>query len=124
MNASTIIIILILAAVVVYGAYSYKKKLTKGGGCCGEFEEAEKKIKVKDRNKKNYPYKTVIRIDGMSCGNCATRVENALNGLGDTLAEVQLGDQQATVYTKQPADLEKFRKAVSDAGYTMLRNKQ
>ena len=48
-------------------------------------------------------------------------MENALNALGDTLAEVQLGDRQATVYTKQPADPEKLRKAVSDAGYTMLR---
>lgn len=121
MNPSTIIILLILAVIAGYGAYSYMKKLTKGGGCCGEFEEAEKKVKVKDRNKKNYPYKTIIKIDGMSCVNCATRVENALNALGDTLAEVQLGDRQATVYTKQPADLEKFRKAVSNAGYTMLR---
>lgn len=121
MNPSTIIILLILALVAGYGAYSYMKKLKKGGGCCGEFEEAVKKVKVRDRNKKNYPYKTVIKIDGMSCGNCAARVENALNALGDTLAEVQLGDRQATVYTKQPADPEKLRKAVSDAGYTMLR---
>lgn len=123
MNPSTIVILLVLAAIAVYAIYSYRKKLTSGGGCCGEFEAAEKKVKVKDRSKKNYPYKTVVKIDGMSCGNCARRVENALNSLGDTLAEVELGDRQAVIYTKQPADLDKFGQAIRDAGYTMLRKR-
>lgn len=45
------------------------KKLRQGGGCCGEREPAEKKVRVADRNRSHYPYHAVLKIDGMVCAN-------------------------------------------------------
>lgn len=117
---STAVILLILILICVFAVRSYLKKLTHGGGCCGEHEAAEKKVKVSDRDKSHYPYTVELRIDGMTCGNCSRRVENALNRLEGTWAVVDLGERRATVRTKQPADAELLRRTVRDAGYTVL----
>ena len=97
--------------------------LKKGGDCCPEHEEATKSVKVKDRDKSHYPYEAKLAIDGMSCGNCVRNVENALNSLEGTWASVSLEDNQATVLLKSPPDIEKLSKAVSDAGYCVLKRK-
>ena len=47
----------------------------------------------------------------MTCQNCQRHVENALNTLPDTLAEVNLSAQNVTVWTKADADEEVIRKA-------------
>ena len=63
-------------------------------------------------------------VDGMTCQNCQRHVENALNTLPDTLAEVNLSAQNVTVWTKADADEEVIRKAIRDAGYLPLRTKE
>lgn len=123
MNIVNIIIVLIVAAIVVFGSINYIKKLKKGGDCCPEHEEATKSIKVKDRDKSHYPYEAKLAIDGMSCNNCVRNVENALNALDGTWATVSLEDNMATVLLKNPPDIEKFSKAVADAGYMVLKRK-
>ena len=60
----------------------------------------------------------------MTCQNCQRHVENALNTLPDTLAEVNLSAQNVTVWTKGDADEEVIRKAIRDAGYLPLRTKE
>lgn len=117
---ANVIIILVLLLLCGYGAYSYFHKLRHGGGCCGEHEAAPKKVKVEDRNKAHYPYTVLIRVDGMTCGNCARRVENALNSLPGTWAEVDLGARQATVLLKEPPQEDALDQAVRDAGYLPL----
>lgn len=123
MNIVNIIIVLIVAAIVVFGSINYIKKLKKGGDCCPEHEEATKSVKVKDRDKSHYPYEAKLAIDGMSCNNCVRNVENALNALDGTWATVSLEDNMATVLLKNPPDIEKLSKAVSDAGYMVLKRK-
>lgn len=123
MNIVNIIIVLIVAAIVVFGSINYIKKLKKGGDCCPEHEEATKSIKVKDRDKSHYPYEAKLAIDGMSCNNCVRNVENALNALDGTWATVSLEDNMATVLLKNPPDIEKLSKAVTDAGYMVLKRK-
>jgi len=123
MNIVNIIIVLIVAVIVVFGSINYIKKLKKGGDCCPEHEEATKSIKVKDRDKSHYPYEAKLAIDGMSCNNCVRNVENALNALDGTWATVSLEDNMATVLLKNPPDIEKFSKAVADAGYMVLKRK-
>ena len=77
---STFVIVLILVVIGVFGVKSYCKKLSSG--CCGASSgPSEKKMKVKDRDKSHYPYRKILSIDGMVCGNCSTRVENGLNRL-------------------------------------------
>ena len=121
---ANIIIVLILVALVGYGIYSYVHHLTRGGGCCGERDAAAKKVKVEDHNKAHYPHTPVMGVDGMTCQNCQRHVENALNTLPDTLAEVNLGARNVTVWTKADADEEVIRKAIRDAGYLPLRTKE
>ena len=121
MNTVSIIITMIIAVIAIFGLVNYIKKLKKGGDCCPEHEEATKSVKVKDRDKSHYPYEAKLAIDGMSCGNCVRNVENALNSLEGTWASVSLEDNQPTVLLKSPPDIEKLSKAVSDAGYCVLK---
>lgn len=121
---ANIIIVLILAAMVGYGIYSYVHHLTRGGGCCGERDAAAKKVKVEDHNKAHYPHTLVMGVDGMTCQNCQRHVENALNTLPDTLAEVNLSARNVMVWTKADADEEVIRKAIRDAGYLPLRTQE
>jgi len=122
-NIINIIAIVIVALIVAFGTANYIKKLKKGGDCCPEHEEGTKSIKVKDRDKSHYPYEAKLAIDGMSCENCVRNVENALNALDGTWASVSLEDNMATVLLKDKPDIEKLSKAVSDAGYLVLKRK-
>ena len=58
------------------------------------------------------------------CGCDRILLQNALNTLPDTLAEVNLSAQNVTVWTKADADEEVIRKAIRDAGYLPLRTKE
>lgn len=105
---------------VFFSVKKYRKKLTSG--CCGAGGEGTvKKRRVSDRNKAHYPYTKILKIDGMSCGNCANRVENALNALDGVWASVDLGSQEALVRMKQPMDPELLKNAVRKQGYTVIR---
>ena len=83
----TAVVLVLLTLCVCFGIRSYAKKLRQGGGCCGEREPAEKKVRVADRNRSHYPYHAVLKIDGMVCANCARRVENAINRMDGYWAE-------------------------------------
>ena len=116
----TIIIGVILAVIVIFALRSAIHKAKYGGGCCGEREAAEKKVKVADKNKKNYPYVYELEIDGMTCSNCSARVENALNRLDGVWAQADFGTAKAVVRMKQPADEHLLRKTITDAGYVLV----
>ena len=118
---ANVIIVLLLLAVVCYGIYSFVHHLRHGGGCCGEHEAPAKKIKAADANKSHYPPRRIMGVDGMTCQNCQRHVENALNTLPDTLAEVDLSAQNVTNWTKADADEDALRKAIRNAGYLPLR---
>lgn len=103
---ANVIIVLILVAAVGYGIYSFIHHLRHGGGCCGEHDAPAKKVRAADTNKSHYPHRLVMGVDGMTCQNCQRHVENALNTLPDTLAEVNLSARNVTVWTKGDADEE------------------
>lgn len=104
--------------------YHYVSKLRRGESCCSEGEEPIKKVHVADRNKKHYPYEIILFIDGMTCANCALRVENVLNSQPGIYAKVDLGQRKASVLSKEPADVSVLRQRVRDAGYTVLNVKE
>ena len=58
-------------------------------------------MKVRDKDKSHYPYSRLLKVDGMSCGNCASHVENALNSLEGAWAQVDLEKGEALVRMKQ-----------------------
>ena len=59
-----------------------------------------------------------MTIEGMMCKHCAARVEKALNALPGVTAAVDRAAKTAAV-TGDAAD-EALRKAVEDAGYTVV----
>lgn len=117
---STAVIVVGLVVICVLSVKSYMKKL-RNGCCGGSGDGPEKKVKVTDRNKEHYPYTVSAVIDGMVCGKCATRVENAFNRMDGVWAKVDLSQKQATIRSKEPLGEENIRNAVRQAGYTVLK---
>ena len=110
------------AALLLLAAWALRRTLIrsrKGGGCCGEHESAEKKVTVSDRNKAHYPYAVLLQIGGMTCENCARKVENALNLLDGTWTVVSISGGSAKVLSKTPLDEAALREAVRGAGYVV-----
>ncbi len=64
---------------------------------------------------------SVLNIDGMGCAGCVNSVETALGSLpGVKSVEVSLNDGTATVnFDEQEVKESEFKKAVSEAGYSM-----
>lgn len=78
-----------------------------------------KKIKVSDKDKSHYPYSRILKVDGMSCGNCVCHVENALNSLEGVWAQADLEKGEALVRMKQEHGNNELKQAVKDAGYVV-----
>ena len=117
---TSVIVLIILACLIGWAVYRVVQRSKKGGGCCGEHEEGAKRVTVQDRNKSHYPYRQVLTIGGMTCENCAIRVENALNDLPGTWAKVDISEKKATVLTKEEPDRKQLKEAVAKAGYVLM----
>ena len=61
-----------------------------------------------------------MHIEGMACGHCSARVEQALNALDGVSATVNLEAKTAAVTLAHPVDDTVLSKAVTDAGYTVI----
>ena len=117
---STAVICILLIIICVFGLRSYLKRLASG--CCGSSgEKALKRVRVQDKDLSHYPHQCVMKVDGMSCGNCAVRVENALNRMDGVWARVDLEAEEATVHMKQEYEDKMLKEAVRAAGYTVYR---
>ncbi|MDD2463842.1 MAG: heavy metal-associated domain-containing protein [Desulfobulbus sp.] len=61
---------------------------------------------------------TTVRIDGMKCQHCVKTAKKALEDLGATAVEIDLGKCEASY--QGSLDKEAVRKAVSDKGFTLV----
>lgn len=77
-------------------------------------------IEKVQENKEELKMKKVLSIEGMMCGHCTGRVEQALNALEGVTAQVSLDDKTATVTATENVSEEMLVKAVTDAGYTVV----
>ncbi len=110
---------IILIVFAVFVIKSYTKKLASG--CCGG-GDAEKKIRVADKNRAHYPYAAQLVVDGMMCSACETRVENALNALDGVWAKASSSDGKVELLMKTPVDEDTLRKTVNELGvYTLMK---
>jgi len=114
------VIIAVLLAVVAFAVYGTVRRIRYGSACCGEHEPGEKKVRVRDKDKSNYPYSYVLKVDGMHCSNCATRVENALNKCGHMWAKADIGRKAVELLSKQEENENELSKLIASAGYTLL----
>lgn len=65
--------------------------------------------------------KKQIRIEGMTCGHCSASTEKALRAVpGVQEVVVDLAAKNATVQVDGTVNDEALRKAVTEAGYTVI----
>ncbi|MDO5388771.1 MAG: heavy metal-associated domain-containing protein [Clostridia bacterium] len=112
----TVIICALLILIAVYAVISYRKKISSG--CCGG-GDSEVKIKPKDGNRSNYEHSATIHIGGMSCQNCAVRVENAFNKTDDYYARVNIHKKSGEILSKKIITEDDVREIIEKCGYTL-----
>ena len=59
-------------------------------------------------------------IEGMSCGHCQKRVEDALNKIDGVMAAVNLEQKTAKVTLTKEVPESALKSAVEDAGYEVV----
>ena len=112
----------IVAAVLVTAFLMWRIvcKIRNGSACCGEREAFEKKIRVRDRALSHYPYHYMAMIDGMVCGGCVRKVENAFHNVNGIYVRVDLEQKAARVLSKQPLRREDAVDILKDTACTIL----
>ncbi len=62
---------------------------------------------------------TNLKIEGMHCAGCSTRLEKVLNNLeGVETAKVSLEEKKATIkYDETKINIENIKEAIEDAGF-------
>lgn len=110
--------IVIIAAIVIAVAVVIRNYVTKNvkHGCCGGGEDVRLK-RPKDTNASDYAHAYRVKVDGMSCTNCAHRIANAFNEQDGFMAEVDLDHGEATVRTRRAAKADDLKAIVRNAGY-------
>lgn len=73
------------------------------------------------KNAENYPYVKKIKIEGMTCPNCAVRIENAFNRIDGMWAKVDSSTGYGTIMMKQEKEDEELKRIVQRAGYTVVK---
>ena len=63
--------------------------------------------------------KTVLNINGMSCGHCEARVKNTLTELGVNVLSVNAQENKAEVELNN-IDLAKVKEALDDIGFDLV----
>ena len=117
MNASDILLIAALAVGCTSAIYYSVRRARKGSGCCGEKAAKVRRTGPADHKRSHYGFRAEAEITGMTCDNCAARVENALNSLEGIWASVRIDTGKARILSKGIVDERKIREAVQEAGY-------
>ena len=113
---TTGIIISALVALCFIAVRTYVKKLAHG--CCCAGGDKERKL-TKTANLAEYKYHYSVKISGMSCKNCAVRIENAFNRQEGIFARVDFKSGSAEVSAKEPLSEFVIRQTVIGLGYSV-----
>lgn len=114
------IIILFIIALICMALRRIYKTVRYGNSCCGGSGGMEKKVPVKDRNKRNYPFSYRLKVDGMVCAGCVRKVENAINSEGGLWAKADLGSKEVEVLSKRVMNRDDFLQLLKGTSYTLI----
>lgn len=114
-----VLLIVLVGLIIAFGLYKTISRSKQGSACCGKHEENIKRVGPSDRNKSHYPYEAKADIMGMTCDNCAARVENALNKLDGIWASVSINSKKAKILSKEPIDISLIKNAIIKEGYSI-----
>ena len=115
---ATGIIVGIIIAVCIFAVKSYTRKLAHG--CCGSGGDNEKSQAHK-ADLSGYNYRYTITIGGMSCKNCAARIENSFNRQEGKFAQVYYKGGTAEIYSETPVTDISLRQRIIGLGYSVER---
>lgn len=111
----TILIIAVLAVICVIAVLSIIKRANKG--CCGAGGgDIEEKI-VKDTS--DFTHVCRVKIGGMHCDKCASRIATAFNRQDGVFAEVSWKTGEALIRSKEPLPELVIRQTVMGLDYTV-----
>ena len=99
---------------VVYGNHTHAESSAPQAVPVGQVSARQK------QQKEEHPMKIKLKIEGMSCGHCSARVEQALNSIEGITAKVDLQKKEALVESDQPIDRALLVEAVDNAGYQVV----
>ena len=76
---------------------------------------------IENKRKEDNNMTTVINVNGMMCEHCKATVEKVTRGVeGVSNSEVNLEAKNVTIEHSADTDLEKVKKAITDAGYEVV----
>ncbi len=112
----TAAIIIALALVCFLAIRSYIRKLAHG--CCNAGSDTEQRLS-KSADLSNYAHRYSVKIGGMTCKNCALRIENAFNRQEGLAARVDFKSGLAEVASNSQIAELTLRKTVVELGYSV-----
>ena len=117
---ATAIIIVLLIAICITAVKSYMKKLAHG--CCGAGGDEENRSASKP-DLSDCKYRYTVYIGGMSCKNCAARIENAFSRQG---IYVQADFKKGTAEIFSPLPVAEFtlKQTIVGLGYSVERTEE
>ena len=114
----TNLVVFIIIAVILFMAVKYSIPHFKGqGACCGGGGTT---VRVKPRKLNKVVSTKVVRIDGMHCDHCYTRVHNVLNSIDGVSARVDGRKGQAVLKLERDIKNTMIEQAISDLGYKVV----
>lgn len=111
----TVAIIIALALICFFAIRSYLKKLVHG--CCGTGSDNERRLRNADLS--GYAHRYSVKIGGMTCKNCALRIENAFNRQEGLAARVDFKSGLAEIGSNAQIPELTLRKTVVELGYSV-----
>ena len=113
---ATAIIIILLILICIFSVKSYMKKLAHG--CCGTGGDDEKTPETK-ADISEYKYKYTVKVGGMSCKNCAAKIENTFSRKDGLYAKADFKNGITEIYSN--ADVSEFtiRQTIVGLGYSV-----
>ncbi len=114
---SNAVIILLLAVILFFSVKSTIAHFKGQGSCCGG---GGSDVKTKPKKLKNIIATRVVRIEGMHCEHCYTRVSNLLNSMDGVSAVVRGRKGIAIVRMEKLHSDEEIEQAITDMGYSVL----
>lgn len=103
-----IIEIIVLVILIAITAYFYVKARK-------ESYEAAKKADEEAKKLKDAKFALAVKVDGMMCEKCASRVVQALSNLGEV--SVNLDEKTVTITSDELADAVEVENIITELGY-------
>ncbi|MCR5801892.1 MAG: cation transporter [Lachnospiraceae bacterium] len=114
---SNTVIIVILVVAFMFALKSSVAHFRGEGSCCGG---GGKDVKTKPKKLSNVISVKEMKIDGMHCDHCYTRVHNALNSIDGVNAKVYGKRKKAVIKIGKQIDDSNLTEAVNALGYTVV----